>query len=166
VTGSSPLRLTIVAVAAVLALAASGLAAVAAGRVADRHALDRARTEAVAAATSGVGTVLSYDYRHLQRDFKQAEALLTPNFRKQYVKTTAAGVLPLAAKYHATSTAVVPEGSAGVVSAGLNRAVVLVFVEQTVTNSQLAAPRLDRARIDVTVLRTGGRWLIDKLAPI
>jgi Mce-associated membrane protein len=47
-----------------------------------------------------------------------------------------------------------------------DRASVLLFVSQTVTNSQLAAPRLDRSRISVTLLRSGSRWLIDKLNPI
>jgi Mce-associated membrane protein len=43
---------------------------------------------------------------------------------------------------------------------------VLVFVNQTVTNSQLTAPRLDRSRIDVTLVRSNGHWLIDKLTTL
>jgi len=159
-------RLMVVAVLATIAVAASALTAVAAVRISHRHAIDQARREATAAASSGVATVLSYDYRHLSNDFSDAEALLTPGFRKQYMKTTAAAVQPLAAKYRATSTAVVPPGAAGAVTVSPNRAVVLVFVDQTVTNSQLAAPRLDRARINVTLVRSGGRWLIDKLSPV
>jgi len=165
-TSSHAKRVVIVAVTAVIAIAASALTAVAAVRVSHRHSVDTARREAIAAASSGVATVLSYDYRHLQNDFKDAEALLTPGFRAKYVKTTAAAVEPLAAKYRATSTAVVPPGAAGAINVGTGRAVVLVFVDQTVTNSQLAAPRLDRARIDVTLVKSGGRWLIDKLSPV
>jgi Mce-associated membrane protein len=159
-------RLVVVACLAVVAIAASTLTALAAVRISHRHAIDNARRDAVAAATSSVASVLSYDYRHLQADFDNAETLLTKHFRAQYVKTTAAGVEPLAAKYRATSTAVVPQGAAGVVSISLTRAVVLVFVSQTVTNSQLAAPRLDRSRIDVSLVRIGGRWLIDDLKPV
>jgi Mce-associated membrane protein len=118
----------------------------------------------VGAASSGVATILSYDYRHLDADFASAERLLTPHFRKQYDDTTAKGVKPLAAKYKAISSADV--SAAGVVDAGHDRAVVLVFVNQTVTNSQLAAPRLDRSRIDVTLVRSNGRWLIDKLTTL
>ena len=158
------LRVAMVAAVSVLAVLAATLAAVAAQRVSHRHDLDRARDNAIAAATTGVATVLSYDYRHLAGDFHKAETLLTARFRKEYDKTTAAGVQPLAAKYKARSSAQVTV--AGSVSTSVNRVVVLVFVQQTVTNSQLAAPRLDRSRINVTLLKQGDRWLIDRLAPI
>jgi len=163
-TARHQVRVAVVATVSVLAVLAAALAAVTAMRVSHRHELDRARDNAVAAATSGVATVLSYDYRHLGADFHKAEALLTPHFRKDYDKTTAAGVEPLAAKYKARSSAQVTV--AGSVSTGVDRVVVLVFVDQTVTNSQLAAPRLDRSRINVTLLKQGNRWLIDRLAPI
>ena len=159
-------RAWIVACLAVVAIAASTLTAIAAVRISNRHAIDNARRDAVAAAQSSVATVLSYDYRNLKGDFADAEALLTPSFRKKYVSTTAAEVEPLAAKYRATSTAVIATGAAGAVSVSADHAIVLVFVSQTVTNSQLAAPRLDRSRINVTLVRTGGRWLIDDLQPV
>lgn len=157
-------RVAAVAVLALVGVLTAALAAVATERVSHRHAVDSARDDAIAAATSGVATVLSYDYRHLAADFGRAEALLTPRFRAQYVKTTAKTVEPLAAKYKATTTADV--AAAGSVSNTVDRAEVLVFVDQTVTNSQLAAPRLDRSRINVTLVRSHGRWLIDNLAPI
>ena len=158
------MRLAVVATVAALAVCAAALAAVAATRVSHRHALDRARENGIAAATTGVATVLSYDYQHLATDFAKAESLLTARFRKEYDRTTAAGVKPLAAKYKAQSSARV--SAAGTVSIAPERVVVLVFVDQTVTNSQLAAPRLDRSRINVTMVHQGGRWLIDHLSPI
>ena len=158
------LRLAVVASVAVLAVCAAALAAVAATRIAHRHALDRARENAAAAATSGVATVLSYDYRHLANDFHRADSLLTAGFRKKYDKTTAAAVEPLAQKYQARSSAQVT--AAGTITTSVDRVVVLVFVDQTVTNSQLTAPRLDRSRIEVTLVHQGARWLIDRLSPI
>jgi Mce-associated membrane protein len=158
------LRLAVVTTVAVLAVLAAGLTALAAQRASHRHALDQARENGIAAATTGVATVLSYDYRHLAGDFTKAEGLLTAHFRKQYDKTTAAAVEPLAAKYKAQSSAQV--NAAGTVSINVNRVVVLVFVDQTVTNSQLSAPRLDRSRINVTMVRQGERWLIDGMSPI
>jgi Mce-associated membrane protein len=158
------LRLAVVTTVSVLAVFAAGLSALAAERVSHRHALDRARENGIAAATTGVATVLSYDYRHLAGDFKKAEGLLTASFRKKYDKTTAAAVEPLAAKYKAQSSAQV--NAAGTVSIGVSRVVVLVFVDQTVTNSQLSAPRLDRSRINVTMVHQGDRWLIDGMSPI
>lgn len=159
----------VVALAAVLAVLGGALAAVAAAHASTQreHGDPGVRTDVIAAATSGIATVLSYDYRHLHQDFARAEALLTPGpkgFRQQYVRTTAKGVEPLAAKYKAVSTAEV--SAAGLVSNTADRAVVLVFVSQTVTNSQLAQPRLDRSRIRATLVRVGGRWLIDRLDPV
>lgn len=159
-------RLSVVACLAVVAIAASTLTALAAVRVSHRHELDQARHQAVIAARSSVETILSYDYRNLTKDFADAEALCTPKFRKKYVKTTAAVVEPLAAKYRATTTAVIAPGAAGVITVSANRALVLVFVNQTVTNSRLAAPRLDRSRINVSLVRSGGRWLVDDLQPV
>jgi Mce-associated membrane protein len=157
-------RVPTVVAGAVLAAAATALAAVISVHVSTANAVEQTRTNAVSAATGGVATVLSYDYKHLDADFASAEKLLTPSFRKQYDDTTAKAVRPLAAKYRAISSADV--SAAGVVDASSTRAVVLVFVNQTVTNSQLSAPRLDRSRIDVTLVRIHGRWLIDKLTTL
>jgi Mce-associated membrane protein len=148
----------------VLAVAAAVLAALVGLKVSARHDRDRASTAAMSAATTGVATVLSYNYRSLDHDFAAAEALLTPSFRKAYDATTAKAVQPLAAKYKAVSTAQV--SAAGVISASTSRATVLVFVSQTVTNSQLSAPRLDRSRIQVELVRAHGTWLINKLTPV
>jgi Mce-associated membrane protein len=156
--------LAVVVVLAVVAAATVALAGLVAARVSSANAVDGTRGDVVGAATSGVATVLSYDYRHLDTDFARARGLLTPKFRKQYDDTTAKGVRPLAAKYKAISSADV--SAAGVVEAGRDRAVVLVFVNQTVTNSQLTAPRLDRSRIKVSLVRSQGRWLIDKLTTL
>ena len=148
-----------------LAVAVSVLLALVTVRLSDRQNGGAAsQADVTSAASSAVGTVLSYDYRHLSADFAAADRLLTPRFRKQYDATTAKGVQPLATKYKAVSTASVT--AAGVVSVTGGRAVVLVFVEQTVTNTQLAAPRLDRSRIDVSLVKSNGHWLIDKLTPL
>ena len=153
-----------VAVLAVLAVVTVALAGLVGARLSSANAVDSTRGDVVGAATSGVATVLSYDYRHLDTDFARAQGLLTPKFRKQYDDTTAKGVRPLATKYKAISSADV--SAAGVVEAARDRAVVLVFVNQTVTNSQLSAPRLDRSRIKVSLVRSNGRWLIDKLTTL
>jgi Mce-associated membrane protein len=119
----------------------------------------------VATAASSVHVVLSYDYRHLDADFAAAERLLTPAFRKKYVDTTNKGVKPLAVKYKAIASADVT--GAGLVSTTRGSCDhVLVLVQQTVTNSQLAQPRLDRSRIDVQMVRVKGRWLIGDLNPV
>jgi Mce-associated membrane protein len=161
---AAPVAVPALAALMVLAVVSVVLAALVGLRVSDHHTRDKASTSALAAATTGVATVLSYNYRSLDADFSKAEALLTSSFRKAYVSTTAKAVQPLAAKYKAVSTAQV--SAAGVISASASKATVLVFVSQQVTNTQLSAPRLDRSRIQVDLVHSHGRWLINKLTPV
>jgi Mce-associated membrane protein len=161
---SSPVLLPAMVALVVLAVVAVALLSVVTARLSDRHQQRSDATAALAAATDGVATVLSYNYKSLDVDFAKAEALLTPAFRKNYDATTAKGVKPLAAKYHAVSTAQVT--AAGVMSQSGSHVQVVVFVSQQVTNTQLSAPRLDRSRIVVDLQKSGSRWLINSLNPV
>ena len=108
--------------------------------------------------------LLLADAHAANKDFAAAEKGLTARFTPSYEHTTATSVTPLATKYKATSNASV--AAAGVSQAGPNTVDVLVFVDQTVTNTQLQHPRLDRSRIKVTMVKVNGRWLVDNLQPI
>ncbi len=148
-----------VAVAVVLAIVVTGLSNRGGGQA------SAATTDALEkAASSGTQAALSYNYQHLSTDFAAAEKFMTPSFAANYKKTTATQVQSLAAKYKAVSAATVL--GAGIDSSSSSHATVLVFVDQTVKNSQLSAPRLDRSRIEVTLVRSGGKWLISQLSPI
>jgi Mce-associated membrane protein len=116
------------------------------------------------AASNETRATLTYSYKHLAADFATAEKGLTPAFAANYRSTTAQKVTPLATRYHAVSTAVVSD--AGISALTATTATVLVFADQTVTNSQLPHPRLDRSRIKVFLTFSGGRWLISNLKPI
>ena len=160
----APVAVPALAALVVLAVVAAVLAVLLSMRVSHNHEKNQAATAALSAATTGVASVLSYNYKSLDADFAKAEALLTPSFRKSYQATTAKAVQPLAAKYKAVSTAQV--SAAGIIVASTSAAKVLVFVSQQVTNTQLSAPRLDRSRIEVELIHTHGQWLINKLTPV
>jgi hypothetical protein len=148
----------------VLAVAGSVLLAVVAQRMAHHNAVDDARKAAIAAARTETAATLSYDYRHLAADFAAAERGLTPKFRTSYARTAASSVVPLARQTHAVSTATV--AAAGVVSAGADSAKILVYADQTVQNNLLkTTSRLDQSVIEVSMVKRGGRWLIDNLQP-
>jgi Mce-associated membrane protein len=118
----------------------------------------------MAAARTETKAALSYDYRTLDADFARAEAGMTTSFAANYAHTTASEVTPLAARTHAVSTATI--AATAVVTAGPDRAVVLVYADQTVQNNLLhATSRLDRTVIKVTMVRRGERWLIENLQP-
>ncbi|WP_225095332.1 hypothetical protein [Streptomyces sp. CoH27] len=127
---------------------------------------EQARGEALAAARKAAPVVLSYDYRHLDRDFARARALLTGHFRDQYGRTTKTLVAPTATTYHAVVKATVATPSDGgtpaasVVSATPDKAVVLLFVNQVTQSTQVPEPRLDLNRVRLTLTHTSDGWKV------
>ncbi|MFE9026602.1 hypothetical protein ACFYOA_10115 [Streptomyces iakyrus] len=127
---------------------------------------ETARTEALAAARKAAPVVLSYDYRHLDKDFSKARAHLTGDFRDEYGKTTKTVVAPTAEKYRGVVKArVAAPGSGGapaasVVSASPDEVVVLLFVNQVTESTQVSGSRLDQNRVRMTMDRTGDGWKV------
>ena len=127
---------------------------------------DTARIEALAAARKAAPVVLSYDYRHLDRDFVRARALLTGAFRDEYGKTTRTVVGPTAKKYHGVVKATVAAPTDGgapavsVVSAAPEKVVVLLFVNQVTRSTQVSGSRLDLNRVRMTLTRTSAGWKV------
>lgn len=127
---------------------------------------EQARGEALAAARKAAPVVLSYDYRHLDRDFARARALLTGHFRDQYGRTTKTVVAPTATTYHGVVKATVATPSDGgtraasVVSAAPDKAVVLLFVNQVTRSTRVPEPRLDLNRVRLTLTRTSDGWKV------
>ncbi|MDQ0993770.1 hypothetical protein [Streptomyces sp. V3I7] len=157
------------AVLGVLLLAGLAAVAVLGWRYEQSRRTDQAREEALTAARKAAPVVLSYDYRHLDRDFPRARALLTGSFRDEYGKTTRTVVEPTAKKYHGVVKATVAAPADGgapavsVVSAAPEKVVVLLFVNQTTRSTQVSGPRLDLNRVRMTLTRTPGGWKVSKL---
>jgi Mce-associated membrane protein len=122
---------------------------------------ESARTDAVAAAESHAVDLLSYDYRHLDRDFARAHKVLTGQFADDYTKTTRTAVRPTAVQVKAVVKADVAASS--VVRAAPNRVVVLLFVNQTTTSTRLDGPKVDLNRVVLTLDRVDGKWLVSKV---
>ena len=131
-------------------------------RTADRT--ESGRAAAQAAAESAAVDLLSYDYRHLGRDFRRARSHLTGGFVADYRRTTERVVRPTATQVHAVVSAKVV--SSGVVSATGGRVVVLLFVDQTTTSTRLSAPRTDLDRVRLTMTRVGGGWQVSRVAAL
>lgn len=159
-------RRVLVAVLGVVLVAALVVAAVLGWRYREGRQAEQARGEALVAARKAAPAVLSYDYRHLDRDFARARALLTGHFRDQYGRTTRTVVAPTATKYHGVVKATVATPTDGgtpavsVVSATPDRAVVLLFVNQVTESTQVPAPRLDLNRVRMTLTRTSDGWKV------
>ncbi|MEV6318433.1 hypothetical protein [Streptomyces sp. NPDC051776] len=152
--------LALFAVAALVATAVLGWEYRDAGRA------ETARKEALAAARKAAPEILSYDYRHLDRDFAAAKRHLTGPFREKYAKTTTSVVAPTAKRYHGVVKATVATPSSGdapaasVVSGSADKVVVLLFMNQVTNSTQVSGPRLDLNRVRMTLQRTSGGWKV------
>jgi Mce-associated membrane protein len=147
---ASAVIVVVLTVALVLSLLALG----------NRDAVNGARSDALAAARTYSVELAGYDYRHLDRDFGTVLANSTPRFRRSFAQSSSALKATLT-RYHATAVAKIV--SSGLVSATTSRAVVLVFLNQRITNT-LKTPSTDRSQVEITLVHTGGRWLIDDVS--
>lgn len=129
-------------------------------QLSDSNNLVSARTSAIAAAKTYSVDLAGYDYRHLDQDFGVVLSHSTPSFRRSFTQSSNALKSTLL-KYHASAAAKVV--AAGLVSASTNQAVALVFLDQTVTNSTQKSPTTDRSQVEITLVRTGGTWLINQV---
>jgi Mce-associated membrane protein len=160
--GRSGMRL----LAGLLALTLSALTAfgLVAYRVRSDQRVETARDQAMAAAHDHAQTILSYDYRHLGADFAAARATLTGAFARDYKVTTTTLVRPGAEQYHVVVKAEVAAQS--VVSATADQVVVLLFVNQTTTSTRLDGPKVDLNRVRLTLVNSGGSWLVSKVVAL
>jgi Mce-associated membrane protein len=131
------------------------------------RAVESARQEAVAAAAQDVPKILGYDYRHLSTDVSAAKALATGQFFSDYT-ATAQKVLASAPSVKAIVTASVADQS--VVQAQPGRVTLLLFVDQEsvkqLKGQKTATTRIDPFRVQVTMSKVHGHWMVSDLEPI
>ncbi|MCV7380747.1 hypothetical protein BST11_07055 [Mycobacterium alsense] len=147
------------ALALLLALASGYLAWV--GGPTDE--LDRARTESVRAARDDAVALLSYRADSAERELAGARERLTGDFKDAYTTLTREVVIPGAKEKHVSAVAKVT--AAASVSATHDHAVVLLFVNQTVTVGD-GAPTDTRPVIRVSLDKVRGRWLVSHFDPV
>jgi len=149
----------------VLLLAALVATAVLGWQYRDGSRTESARTQALTAAQKAAPVVLSYDYRHLDKDFASARTHLTGGFHAEYGKTTKAVVGPTAKKYRAVVKATIAAPATGtpaasVVSASPDKVVVLLFINQVTESTQVSGARVDLNRVRMTMTHTDGGWKV------
>ncbi|MBO0727887.1 MAG: hypothetical protein J2P57_01425 [Acidimicrobiaceae bacterium] len=127
----------------------------------DRNSLNHARSSALSAAKTYAVEIGSYNYQTLSKDFGKVMSDATPSFRQSYSKSSDS-LKSLLGKYHASAKATVV--SAGLVSASTSRAVALVALNQTETNTNQKGKSTSQTRLEMTLLHSGGRWLINNVS--
>ncbi|MDG3009038.1 hypothetical protein G4X40_02615 [Rhodococcus sp. D2-41] len=127
----------------------------------ERH-LDDLRASALTGAQQYTVDLATYDYRHVDDNPKKVLSESTPQFGEKY-KDVAAKLADLLRNGQGTSTGKVDY--AGVTSVDDHRAVVVVFLDQQIKNVVAPQGRTDASRMVVTLVRDGGRWLLDGAEP-
>lgn len=122
--------------------------------------VNSARSGALTAAKTFAVDFGAYDYEHLDADFSKAASLMAPSFAKDY--TDASNKLKQTLVQYKTQVTAQVQG-AGVTSASTSKAVVVLFLDQTVKTSQSSVPRIDRNRLQISLVKQKGKWLVSKL---
>ena len=112
------------------------------------------------AAAEAAARVYGYSWKTLADDKAAARAVLTGDMPAQYDRTMA-GVATSSSRDHTIVSATVV--GTGVVTSSSSDARVLVFVNRSTTGDDVDTPSLDLDRVLVTLVRTGGHWLVSEL---
>lgn len=124
---------------------------------------DQARIESVQVAKDSTVALLSYKPDTVEQQLTDARALLTGQFQDEYTKLVTEVVIPGAQEQQIAAVATVP--AAASVSADPNKAVVLVFVNQTVVVGG-GTPTDTASSVRVTMEKHGESWLISEFDPV
>jgi Mce-associated membrane protein len=124
---------------------------------------DVARVESVQAAKDSTTALLSYKPESVEQRLGAARDRLTGDFRDSYTSLIHDVVIPGAKQKQISAVATVPAAASA--SASLNRAVVLVFVNQSVIVGN-DAPTETASSVKVTLDKVGGHWLISGFDPV
>jgi len=132
---------------------------------ADESATDgaRARAESVRVAGEDAVALLSYRADSVDKDLGAARERLTGDFKDAYGALIREVVIPGAKEKHISAVAKV--SAAASVSATANHAVVLVFLNQTVTVGD-GTPTDTAPVVRVTLDKVKGRWLVSHFDPV
>lgn len=155
---------TLVVVVAILFVVSGGVTAWL--RISDlQERVDALEAQTFAAETARQDAVLlaedlaTYDYRDLGGNFRHVASRATARFAGQ-LRALTEELGPELQQTRAVATATAR--SAGVVRSDTGKAVVAVFVDQTVTNSKSPRPKVERSRVELTLVREDGVWWLDQ----
>jgi Mce-associated membrane protein len=124
------------------------------------HQVGQAGQQARDAAVSYAQVLTSIDADKVDENFDQVLAGATGEFKDMYSQSSVQ-LRQLLIDNKAAAHGVVVESA--VQSAARDRVVVLLFVDQTVSNSSVPDPRIDRSRIKMTMEKVDGQWRAAKV---
>jgi Mce-associated membrane protein len=124
---------------------------------------DLAAIESLQAAKDSTVALLSYKPDTVEGDLGRARDRTTGSFRDSYTQLTDDVVIPGSKEKQIAAAVTIPSASS--VSANQNHAVVLVFVNQTITMGK-EKPSESASSVRVTLDKVGDRWLVSGFDPV
>ena len=125
-----------------------------------QHQINQASQEAQRAAVAYAQVLTSIDSNKVDENFKDVIDGATGEFKDMYSQSSVE-LRQLLIENKATAHGVVVDSA--VQEASKDKAVVLLFVDQSVTNTKLPDPRIDRSRMKMTLEKADGRWRASKV---
>ncbi|GFG51163.1 hypothetical protein CQY20_02575 [Mycolicibacterium agri] len=130
----------------------------------DRQTDDAAGDAAVKAASDGTVALLSYSPESLDKDFATAKSKLTGSFLSYYTQFTEQIVAPAAKEKEVKTQAAVVRAALSEIEP--DRAVVLVFINQTTQSKDRPDASFVNSAVRVTLQKIDGGWLISSFDPV
>ncbi|MCV7425429.1 DUF3329 domain-containing protein [Mycobacterium montefiorense] len=124
------------------------------------HQVKVAGQQAQQAAIAYAQVLTSIDANKVDENFRQVLDGATGEFKDMYTQSSVQ-LRQLLIDNKASAHGVVVDSA--IQSESTNKVVVLVFIDQTVANSQSPDPRIDRSRIKMTMEKVDDRWRASKV---
>ncbi|OBH82198.1 hypothetical protein A5681_23555 [Mycobacterium scrofulaceum] len=124
------------------------------------HQVKLAGEQAQQAAIAYAQVLTSIDSNKVDDNFRQVLDGATGEFKDMYTQSSVK-LRQLLIDNKATAHGVVVDSA--IQSESTSKVVVLVFIDQTVTNTAAPDPRIDRSRIKMTMEKVDGRWRASKV---
>ncbi|GAB91607.1 hypothetical protein [Gordonia rhizosphera] len=118
------------------------------------------RSEAIDVSSDYAIKLSSFDYRNLDANREQIDAMSTPDFAKKYSEMVAA-LTEIVTNGKGEATATVSHAAVETISP--DAATVLLFVDQKAKNVVAPDGKLQPYRMLVTLKRSGDNWLVDNV---
>lgn len=141
-------------------LGAFGLAGALGWKLWDEHTVSRAGQEAQRTAIDYAQVLTSIDSGQVDQNFSAVLDGATGGFKDTYTKASAQ-LRQLLVDNKASAHGTVVDSA--IQSQSNTRVVVLLMVDQTVSNTVRPDGRVDRSRMKITMENVGGRWLASKV---
>lgn len=154
-------RRVLAGVLVLLFVAALGISGTLGWMLWQQRELVRAGQQAQAAAVAYAQVLTSIDSNKVDENFNQVLDGATGEFKDMYSQSSTQ-LRQLLIDNKASARGVVVESA--IQSEARNKVVVLLFVDQSVSNTNVPDPRVDRSRIKMTMEFVDGRWRASQVA--